>query len=75
MGSVRGIKVLWAIDLRSGYNQIRISEEDVHKTSFRTRFGSFEFLVVPFGMSNAPPIFQSVMNDALREYLNDWCIV
>jgi Reverse transcriptase (RNA-dependent DNA polymerase) len=64
-----------AIDLRSGYNQIRIVEEDVHKTSFRTRFGSFDFLVVPFGLSNAPPIFQSVMNDVLREYLNDWCIV
>jgi Reverse transcriptase (RNA-dependent DNA polymerase) len=64
-----------AIDLRSGYNQMRIAEEDVHKTSFRTRFGSFDFLVVPFGLSNAPPIFQSLMNDVLREYLNDWSIL
>jgi Reverse transcriptase (RNA-dependent DNA polymerase) len=70
-----GSKYFSAIDLRPGYNQTRIAEEDVHKASFRTRFGSFEFLVVPFGLSNAPPIFQSVMNDVLREYLNDWCIV
>jgi hypothetical protein len=47
---------------------------DVHTTSSRTRFGSFEFLV-PFCLSNAPPIFQPLLNDALREYLNVWCIL
>jgi RNase H-like domain found in reverse transcriptase/Reverse transcriptase (RNA-dependent DNA polymerase) len=70
-----GSKYFSAIDLRSGYNQIRIAEDDVHKTGVRTRFGLFEFLVVPFGLSNAPPILRSLMNDVLREYLNDWCIV
>jgi Reverse transcriptase (RNA-dependent DNA polymerase) len=70
-----GSKYFSAMDLRSGYNQIRIAEEDVHETSFRTRFGSFESLVIPFGLSNAPPIFQSVMNDVLHEYLNGWCIL
>jgi hypothetical protein len=75
MGSVRGVKYFSVVDMRSGYNQIRITDEVVRKTNFRTRFGSFEFLVVPFGLSNAPPIFQSVMNYFLCEYLNDWCIV
>jgi hypothetical protein len=57
-----GSKYFSAIDLRSGYKQVGITEEEVHKTSFRTRFGSFEFLVVPLGLANAPPIFHGIGN-------------
>ena len=53
------------IDLCSGYHQIHISEEDTHKTAFRTRYGHYEFLVVPFGLTNAPATFQTLMNNIL----------
>jgi hypothetical protein len=62
-------------DLGSGYHQVRIKDEDISKTTFGTRYGHYEFTVVPFGLSNAPVIFMCLMNGVFREYLDKFVIV
>jgi hypothetical protein len=57
------------IDLRSGYHQLWIKEDDIPKTTFKMRFGNYEFTILPFGLTNAPRLFMSLMNGFFREYL------
>ena len=63
------------INLRLGYHQVSIKEEDIYKTTFRTRYGHYEFVVVPFGLTNAPTTFMCLRNSVLRPYLDSFVIV
>jgi hypothetical protein len=72
---LKGARIFSKIDVRSGYQQVWIKEEDMSKTTLRTRYGHYEFTVVPFGLSNALTVFMCRMNGLFREYLDKFVIV
>ena len=69
LSTLRGSTVFSNIDLVSTFHQIGIHDKDIKKTAFNTQFGAFEWVVVPFGLCNAPSTFQLVVNDILRDHL------
>lgn len=72
---VQGASIFSKISLRYEYHQIRIKVEDIHKTTFRKRYGNYDFLVLPFGLTDAPSTFTCLMNSVLSHFLDKFVIV
>ena len=75
LDQLRGAVVFSKIDLRFGYHQILVKPEDVQKTAFRSRYGHYEYVVMLFGVTNAPSIFMDYMNRIFRQYLDQFVVV
>ena len=71
---LRGARVYFEINLRTGYHQLRVREVDIPKTMFRTWYGHFEFTVMPFGFTNAPAAFMDLMHRVIQPYLDQFIV-
>ena len=72
---LRGARVYFKIDLRTGYHQLRVRDTDIPKTTFMTRYGHFEFMVMPFGLTNALAAFMDLMYRVFQPYLDQFVVV
>jgi hypothetical protein len=72
---VGGAKIFSKLDLQSDYHQVKIKDEDIRKTTFQTRYRHYEFIVIPFGLTNTPTPFMCLMNNIFSQYLEKFVVV
>jgi hypothetical protein len=72
---IKGVKFFMTLDLISGYHQVPMNSQDTWKTIFKTKFGLYEWLVMPFGITNAPTTFMKFINDIFRPHLRRFIII